>query len=124
MLRIYARVNKVPSPAIRTGDIPIKHPTPLPSELRRVAVADPKIDLQNSIRSNDFRFIGILGYAVETPGITNYVTVDRIRVIEGTSDQIQSKEQEELQWKAKEYAKIYNGMLFNFLRTNQTQFPH
>lgn len=94
-------------------------------ELRATRTADPVAELRKAIHRKDLRFLGVAGFGLMVPGVpsggtTNPVVAIRgVRVIEGTSDFIQSDEQERLQPFADRYVRRYNHLLFeHLLRVN------
>jgi hypothetical protein len=52
--------------------------------------ANPERDCQRAIARNDFRFVGVAGYALDVPGVPDYQTrywkSNGVKVIAGTSD--------------------------------------
>jgi hypothetical protein len=105
------------------SSFPVAHPEPLPTELRRIATADPLFDLREAIKRDDYRFIGIYGYTLFAPGINRNLPRGMVKPIEGTTDAISSKEQETLQRKATAYATAYNLALVQFQKTNKPSRP-
>ncbi len=97
---------------------------PIPDELKRVAEADPAIDVRSAIATNDLRFISIRRYTVTVPGVTNfheaYEAKIGVKIIPGTSDVISSLKQANLQRAATRYAAKYNELLLEHIQRNPT----
>jgi hypothetical protein len=108
-----------------TGSLPDYPTSPIPGELRRMDTANAEADLASAIRKTDFRFIGLYGVGISVPGVNErcvYYCVEHrgwLKMIEGTSDAITSKEQERLQLLAEKYANQYNANLFEYLKENK-----
>lgn len=108
--------------------LPISHSqqagdVPRLDELRRLEHADPSRDLQGAISVNDLRFIGIMGYALEVPGVEHYheryASSSGVKIVEGTSDVIYGVEHRRLIDIAREYAEKYNRLLLRYLENQQ-----
>jgi hypothetical protein len=88
-------------------------------DLTWAASMDPARSVQAAIARQDFRAIGIYGFALDTPGIPEPKLCWReslgIRPIEGTTDAIQCKQQEQLQIQADVNACLYNRALLRYL---------
>jgi hypothetical protein len=100
------------------GSMPIIH-----KDLLRMDSANAQNDAYQAIKNKDFRFVGIYGYSVQIPGIEKeyyWHIKDSVglKMINGTSDAITSKEQGRLQNIAIGYAKEYNSLLFEYLMKN------
>jgi hypothetical protein len=83
------------------------------AKLRWVEYADPIVDAQNALASNDHRLVGVYGYVVSIPGLDisqwpDYQQRYGLRPIEGTSDALEGEEHARLVRKATEYAERYN----------------
>lgn len=83
------------------------------AKLRWVEHADPIVDAQNALASNDHRLVGVYGYVVSIPGVemSQWLTYQQrygLRAIEGTSDALEGEEHARLVRKATEYAEHYN----------------
>ncbi len=93
----------------------------LDPDLIKMEKANPEIDLKRSIANNDLRFIGIMGLALELPGVetiekyTLYKKIYGIKVIRGTSDVVINEEHRRLQDIARKYASVYNRMLSKYV---------
>ena len=80
--------------------------------------ADPDRDVAEAIRRGDFRFIGVMGYAVTLPGVEDYGEQYQsygVRIIEGTSDVIANDAVRLLNEQAYRYAERYNKLLMKHL---------
>lgn len=95
------------------------------ADLRRLEHADVQKDFNTAVKAKDFRFLGVLGFTVELPGIEKdqerLKTAYGIKVIEGTSDAITSPEHRRLQDTAIEYARKYNRLLLMHIRQAKNQ---
>ncbi|MDB6130364.1 MAG: hypothetical protein JWM04_1471 [Verrucomicrobiales bacterium] len=97
-------------------------PFVLPAEFIRLTTADPTNDFNKAILEKDFRYIGLMGFSLYTPGVTPTTPFqrNRINVVEGTSDYIRSDEQLEGQNAIEKYAKVYNLLMQDYLsKTNR-----
>jgi len=92
----------------------------LQTELGRLNLINPLQDLTDNIDRDDFRFMGLYGYAVYYPGISGqdleYVDTYKSILFKGTSDAIESKHHARLIKEAKHYAKVYNEALLRRLK--------
>ena len=82
-------------------------------KLRWLEYADPIVDAQKALASNDYRLVGVYGYVVSIPGVemAQWLTYQQrygLRPIEGTSDALEGEEHARLVRKATEYAERYN----------------
>ena len=61
--------------------------------------ADPAADVQAAIAKKDYRFIGVMGYTTEVPGLSDRELQRKygVRVLEGTHDYSRSEAEERLQ---------------------------
>jgi hypothetical protein len=96
-------------------------------QLRWLDNADPIIDAQNAVKNGDNRLKAVAGYTILVPGVPfkkedEYREKFGIVVIPGTSDSIESEEDERLNGVAIEYAKRYNMEVMK--RGNREIFPH
>ncbi|MGH7847889.1 MAG: hypothetical protein ACREQW_22325 [Candidatus Binatia bacterium] len=83
------------------------------AKLRWVEHADPIVDAQNALASNDHRLVGVYGYVISIPGVemSQWPTYQQrygLRPIEGTSDTLEEEEHSRLVRKATKYAEHYN----------------
>jgi hypothetical protein len=80
--------------------------------------ANPERDCQRAIARNDFRFVGVAGYALDVPGVPDYQTrywkSNGVKVIAGTSD----VGQRDFNEAARAYARRYNAALLKYLATH------
>lgn len=92
----------------------------LQTELEMLSLENPKEDLTERIGRDDYRFIGLYGYAAYFPGLSeyDYRLVDKhgALMLEGTSDFIESEKHQALIQKAKRYAEIYNIALLKRIK--------
>jgi hypothetical protein len=95
----------------------------LKTTLGTLDVNNPRNDLDENIKNNDLRFVGVYGYACYAPGIENHdISLTEkygIKCLEGTSDSIDGDEHANLIDTAKTYAEIYNGMLLMQLKNKE-----
>jgi hypothetical protein len=84
--------------------------------------ADVNADFRHHVvEGRDTRFVGVYGYGEYVPGVDSalearLVRQERVRFIEGTSDNITSPEHRRLVNKAERYATRYNKKLLRYLR--------
>jgi hypothetical protein len=106
-----------------------REPEPTPQaiiapELRRIASSNPAYDFRDAVSRGDFRLVGLKTVGLETPGVQTsaehlkYTKLLGVRIIEGTSDVLSSKEHGELQEKVRQYAAAYNTLVLEHLREN------
>ncbi len=97
----------------------------LKNELETLNIDNPKQDLTTKIGRDDFRFIGLYGYAQYFPGIKEndyeFIKKHGTLMFEGTSDVIESEEHSKLIQKAKQYAETYNITLLNHLKKHNVK---
>ncbi len=82
--------------------------------------ADPARDLQAALLRGDKRFVGVMGFALEVPGVEDYYEHYKsygVRVIEGTSDFIENDDIRRLNELAYKYALRYNRLLLETIRS-------
>jgi hypothetical protein len=81
---------------------------------------NPDTLAQDAIKRDSLYFLGTYGYSIQVPGISDYESHWRDRVplkmIEGTSDAITSKEVSELNRVADDYAKRFNIIILGQLK--------
>lgn len=86
-------------------------------ELMRLRTADPAKDLEIALKQGDYRFVGLMSYALMVPGVDqdlfhkNYEHKFGFKVIKGTSDYFEIPEQEEIVRIGTAYAERYNRFL-------------
>jgi hypothetical protein len=75
-----------------------------------INLQDPSGDLGMRIAHRDYRFIAIGGYSIDYPGLSDLslLCTHGGRLIEGTSDAIESDEHALLMQRFKKYAELYN----------------
>jgi len=83
-------------------------------ELRAAGTAVVTIEMERALGAGKLRFVGIYGYALQVPGLSNSEAecAKSLRVVDpvvGTSDMIQCQEQEQLQTKAIDFAAQFNA---------------
>jgi hypothetical protein len=93
------------------------------AQLRWLEHADPIVDAQKALVSNDHRLVGVYGYVLSIPGVqtSQWLTYQQrygVRPIEGTSDALEGEEHERLVRMAREYAERYNRHVLS-----QVQLP-
>jgi hypothetical protein len=96
------------------------------SEMLRLQTADPKSDLQFSIRKNDMRFIGLGGITPELPGDSlafELALIKGSRYIEGTGDDSRHPFYGYLIDRVRRYAKTYNTLLARHILQSETSDP-
>lgn len=88
-------------------------------QLQSLQSADVGADVAAAVFRGDFRFVGVMGYALAVPAVPDYhekyAARHDVRVIENTSDAIESPEHEQLQQVARDYAERYNKLLLSRL---------
>lgn len=91
------------------------------NQIKILRTADVTADVSSAVSKKDFRFVGVMGFAMIVPGVPDYAQKysDKygVRLIENTSDCIEGPQHEELQRVAREYAEKYNRILL-------TKLPH
>jgi hypothetical protein len=110
-----ANVKQSPSSEINRMDFMEKN-------LTEMEASDPIVDFRAALARKDYRFVGIMGYTLDIPGIDeNNVLVRNggVKVIKGTSDSIVDKEDARLQKLARDYAIKYNHLLLKYLSENE-----
>jgi len=92
-------------------------------DISQIASSDPAVDLRDAIARRDFRFIGIMGYTLDVPGVhsdDDLILKAGIKVIKGTSDADKDKRNGELQEMARSYATRYNRYLWKYLNQQKS----
>jgi hypothetical protein len=81
--------------------------------------ANPEQDCTRAISRRDLRFVGVAGYALDVPGVSDYQTrywkTNGVKVIRGTSD----VGDRAFNHSAREYARRYNAQLLKYLATHR-----
>jgi len=122
--RVIVLVSLLALSPVSRGQLPASNAIPpaglgltalLQSELSKLDLQNPEKDLERNLAGGDRRLIGLYGYALYCPGITN-LTPDEIqqhgvRPIKGTSDCIMGAEHQRLTQSATDYATRYNKAL-------------
>jgi hypothetical protein len=89
-------------------------------ELRRLKVEKAANEARKSLESGDSRLLAVEGYAIDVPGVEEDWTKTQatcgIKVIEGTSDAINSPQQKQLIDNARAYAERYNQSIASEMR--------
>jgi hypothetical protein len=97
----------------------------LKTELAGLNLDSHDQDVSRNISHSDFRFIGICDFACYPPGIQSedleYAKVYGVRIIQGTTDALESEEHLELQEAATGYAETYNRFLLEYLKKRVTE---
>lgn len=77
-------------------------------------------DAEHAIKRDSIYFIGVMGYAMDVPGVqeyySRYYNKYSVKVIDGTGDAIISTEMEELNYRAHEYALQFNAIMLYKLK--------
>lgn len=77
--------------------------------------ANVAVEVDANLKKGDRRFVGVMQYGLDIPGlrINRLVAENKygVRVIDNTSDAIESNEHLQLQLGAKKYAETYNKLL-------------
>ncbi len=80
-------------------------------------------DFNESLKKGDFRFIGIMGYSLIVPSVSDYhekfSKSNGVKIIAGTSDSYSDTEELEKSEFYKTYAKEYNNLLLEFLSSEE-----
>ena len=99
----------------------------IPAELKRLERADPSKDLAEALRTNDLRFLGLGGYSREVvPGVPDFDERYKqfgMTMIPGTGDVFENAEHKRLQRVARDYARRYNMLLLEHLRSRGIKNP-
>lgn len=85
--------------------------------LEKYVVGNAEADANKNFRSKTKYLLGIQGYSVTFPGVTDPLLPQRIgyRVLDGTSDAIIDESCASYQLRAKEYAERYNRHLLQLM---------
>jgi len=96
------------------------------ADLAWLAKAEPRRDAQAAVNKNDLRFLAVNGAAAGTIPAIDQFGVDRdlvvlygTRLLAGTCATSYSHKHEKLQTEAWEYAKTYNTLLLQYLRSRR-----
>ncbi len=98
-------------------------------EIQHYRTADAQKDAADAASRGDTNYYGVMGIGLLIPGITNQSVLFSIleqkqyRVIPGTSDTILSKLDQEYNYAANDYAKVYNQALEKLISTNRLSPP-
>ena len=86
--------------------------------------ANPDSDAAKSIERDEISFIGLMGYSLEVPGVSGIDGRFRdsvpIRVIEGTTDAVETDEERELNDVGRRYAERFNALILKYLKERDT----
>ncbi|MCD6050676.1 MAG: hypothetical protein K0Q55_2079 [Verrucomicrobia bacterium] len=94
--------------------------TAIHPDLKRLAAADPQVDLTSAVAQGDTRFRGIMGAGLIVPGVMNF-TETNVYIIPDTQDAVRDQEHFKYQLIASDYAKAYNKLLLQHLKTNSAE---
>lgn len=82
------------------------------TQARLMKKANVNAEVTAALARGDSRFVGVMGYSLVVPGVTNFPTMTddfkRVRIIPNTSDVILNRAHEHLQEVASDYATRYN----------------
>jgi hypothetical protein len=82
--------------------------------------ANAAYDANQAIKKDSIYFIGVLGYAMDVPGVQEYYSLYEnkipVKIIRGTGDAIISTEMRELNSLAHEYAMQFNAIILYKLK--------
>jgi len=98
-------------------------------EIQHFRTADAQKDAAAAVSRGDTNYYGVMGIGLLIPGITNQSLLFSVleqkqyRVIPGTSDTIFSKLDQEYNYAANDYAKVYNQALEKLISTNRLSLP-
>jgi hypothetical protein len=96
--------------------------TTLKTTLRSLNLREPKKDLIENVKNSDYRFMGVCLYYCYAPGLENQDTdlVEKrgLRILEGTSDNIEGDQHMKLIGTAMRYAEEYNQGLLEMIKSN------
>ena len=82
------------------------------AQLRRFLAVAPAARLAAALAEKDGRCLGVMGYAIETPGVSRTIAAERgVSIIPGTSDMLMSEDHADLNRRARHYADKYNTLL-------------
>ncbi len=100
---------------------PSQDPTHV-NEMRWLYNANATEDANKAITQSDFRYVAVADFSRSLPGINNeeelalLANPNSYRLIEGTSDTPDGHEEDKLNMKAREYAKTYNLVIWEYLK--------
>jgi hypothetical protein len=93
---------------------------PYYEELQRLKVEKAANEARKSLESGDSRLLAVEGYAIDVPGVeedsTKIHATCGIKIIQGTSDAINSPQQKQLIDNARAYAERYNQSIASEMR--------
>lgn len=105
-------------PAMASGDDgPASQIERLKRALAELNLHDPAADLQKAVAADDFRPVGVCGFACLAPGFEGDRQAE-LRIIDGTGDVVEGDEHLRLIEQATAYARAYNQALSAWLRKN------
>ncbi|MBK7091942.1 MAG: hypothetical protein IPH59_09525 [bacterium] len=97
-----------------TKELPIEH-----SYIEVLDDANFEVDFGRAIANGDERFVGVMGYALEIPGVPQfyekYSKTHFVKVIKGTTDDYEESSSMSRAVFYYEYARGYNKLLLNHL---------
>ena len=100
---------------------PRRSEDPYDRQARKLESADVEAEVSTAIAMGDCRFVGVYGLGLSVPGVPDYheryKATHGLRIIENTSDAIESDSHMRLQRAARAYAKRYNLALLQKLAT-------
>jgi hypothetical protein len=99
---------------------------PAMAEIRLLQTADPAVALNEALKRGDHRFLGIMRFGLDTPGVDdldpNYIAAQGVREVYGGGDAV-SDDRNELILRASEFESKYNQLLLKVLQHNSTTHP-
>lgn len=102
---------------LAASETPTSQTDRLKRALSALNLRDPAVDLQTAIAADDFRPIGVCGFACLAPGFDGDRRIE-LRIIDGTGDVVEGDEHLRLIEQATAYARAYNQALSAWLREN------
>jgi len=88
-------------------------------QIKALESANVTAEVEDAVSKGDLRFVGVMGVGLIVPGVPDYyekyAAKYEVRVIENTSDAIESEEHRRLQEVAYRYAEEYNRLLITRL---------
>ena len=85
--------------------------------------ADYRSDFKTSIEKGDYRFVGVMGFALITPGVPDYdekyEKSNSVKIIEGTTDSYEDSVALRIAVFKNEYATSYNKLLLEYLSKDE-----
>jgi hypothetical protein len=98
----------------------------MPPELTYIKISDSakyNEDLLAALARGDTRFVGIMGYSLEVPGVPDYVEkYDKtygVKIIKGTSDSYSDSSGLSQSVFFRDYAEGYNKLLLNHIKSGK-----